>query len=695
MRFPAAIFALFLLALTAAAPAAVRLTAEVGWEGHYAPGRWTPLYVTASADPPRNAILTVSAPHSSSFGVVVRRGIGLSTQPATYPIFVPLGGAQDELQISLTDADTGRRLAEWPDREGGVTPMVLPTAGYGGPLIGTSGAFGPVRSIDFPATPRSPTLAPLAPDLLPTAAVGYDGLDLLILDRPNLSAMGLDQQQAIADWVRAGGRLLVWPGTDPVPAAGPLVDLLPLRFGTNQTLKLDAKTVAAAGLPARFSSIPARDTTAAEGARRVDVFGGASALYVNEAGFGSVGALPFDASSLLFADAETSAAFWRPVLGALIQIEKPGDGTPYYGYQGNRRGAAQSAVADVLGDVPGAGQFGFGYVVAVLAGLMLVVGPLDWLVLKKLGRQPWTWATTAGWILLVTLGAVYAGRVFKSGDLHYRTLRVVDEIDGRRVAATDVVGLYSPQTREYGLDAPADSWWQPLDTEQYGYGLGGGGVRTDVGFAEDSRGCRPTPMVVNVWNLRFLRGEQSLDGPGAVAADLRVVRKGKSPRLVGTITNRSGEALEGAVVYLEQSRARLAATIGPGETVAVDSPLLDAAEIEKIEPTPNPQNPPYAMAAVPTEAETKAGPPPLVMFRPTVLGAPGPDRSPNAVGLTTAACDIADGRSGRIEAMFKSGAPVAVVYAVAETPAVAGLTVPGAIERHRTIYRAVVRLGAE
>ena len=694
MTFARSIFAALALfaALAGTAGAAVKLSAEVGWDGQYRAGRWTPVYITAASDPPRNAVLNVSAPHSSAFGMSVRRGISLSARPATYPIYLPMGSSLYELQITLTDAETGRRLADWPDRESGAPTYSQSVYRNVGALIGTSGPFGPVRSIQFEQTPTTPALGNLSPLLLPSAAVGYDSLDLLVLDRPNFSALTADQQQAMAEWVRGGGRLLLWPGTDPIPPNGPLIDLLPARFGQVTTLKVDEKTVAAAGLPARFGEIPAREMTAAPAADKIPLFGGAAEVVTCRVGYGKIAVLPFDASSLRFSDAKQSEQFWKPVMDAMLP---PTPEASDYGYRtGNpRQAAVQSAEADALGDVPGAGQFGFGYVVAVLLGMMVVVGPLDWLVLRKLGRQPWTWATTAGWILLVTLGAVYAGQLLKSGDLHYRTLRVIDEIDGRQVAAVDILGLYSPRTQDYGIDAAADSWWQPLNADANGYY--GGGLRTDIDFTQDARGNRPTPMVVNVWNLRFLRGEQSLDAPAAVAADLRVVQKGKGRRLVGTITNRSGEALEEAVIYLKASRARLAAKIGPGETVTVDSPLLGAGEIEKIEPTPNPQNPPYAMVAVPTEAETKAGPPPLIMFRPTVLGAGTPDQSPNAVGLTTAACDIADGRSGRIEAMFASGAPVAVVYAAAETPAVAGLTVPGAIERHRTIYRAVVRLGAE
>ena len=87
-----------------------------------------------------------------------------------------------------------------------------------------------------------------------------------------------------------------------------------------------------------------------------------------------------------------------------------------------------------IGDVPGAGRFGFSYSRWCLLAMMFVVGPVDWFVLKGLGRQPWTWVTTTGWI-----GAGHGRR-----DLHRPHLQerrsafphasaLMDEADGMRV----------------------------------------------------------------------------------------------------------------------------------------------------------------------------------------------------------------------------------------------------------------------
>src|SRR3712207_9534847 len=69
--------------------------------------------------------------------------------------------------------------------------------------------------------------------------------------------------------------------------------------------------------------------------------------------------------------------------------------------------------------------------------------------LKKLGRQPWTWVTTAGWIGLVTVGAVFAGHLIKSGELHYRTVQLVDQVGGETVGEVSLACVYSPRSEEH------------------------------------------------------------------------------------------------------------------------------------------------------------------------------------------------------------------------------------------------------
>src|SRR4051812_28366844 len=92
----------------------------------------------------------------------------------------------------------------------------------------------------------------LAHEKVPATPVGYDELDALVLNQPELHRLLADQQRAIADWVRAGGTLVIWPGEGPMPTSGPISEILPCTIGDNGYLQLDPAALKEAGLPPRF-----------------------------------------------------------------------------------------------------------------------------------------------------------------------------------------------------------------------------------------------------------------------------------------------------------------------------------------------------------------------------------------------------------------------------------------------------------
>jgi hypothetical protein len=316
-------------------------------------------------------------------------------------------------------------------------------------------------------------------------------------------------------------------------------------------------------------------------AELVPLPGGVSA-FRGRAGFGRVLVSPIDLSGLMFNSPRDTWVLWRKVLHGMVR-NLPVDGVTapqnYYGTSESalREGASVREIGDLLGDVPGAGRFGFSYVAAVMLGMMVIVGPVDWFVLKRLGRQPWTWVTTSGWIALVTLSAVYAGHLVKSGELHFRTFQLVDQVDGAAVARADLGALYSPRTAEYDVTTPAESWWQPVSPgNEYIYFSRAAG--TEVAFHQTYRDSRPEPMAVNVWNLRFLRGSAVAKGPPLVDASLSVVGSGESVRrVVGTVTNVGPTVLTNLAVRTRggiavfAARAAGANRIEPGQTVNVDA----------------------------------------------------------------------------------------------------------------------------
>lgn len=563
---------LLLCGVGSSAPAAT-LNVEVGWGGAYRPGRWTPIFITAADARPRAVQMEVYVPHDDIQAMVIHQTVTISPTPTTIALYLPLGPRAEELSVTLRDPNSIRKVAEWINTPGFTPGPVAAQSQYVDQLVGVSG-YGSVHRLlesQLRDTQRV-SASSIDPLRLPSAARGYDALNVLVLNQPDLSRISREQQQAIVDWVRAGGFLVCWMGEQQPAPASPVLDALPVEIGENVAVNIPPTAVQSAGLPDRFADLKGRSLTPRRGAEPLPLFDGAVSAYRHRFGLGHIVVLPIDASSLLFRDGSKARDFWRPLLqGGIEYRSDQGDsGGPAYYYNpytdaaAQRRSLAASNVMDRLGDVPGVGQFGISYVVLVMLGMMVVVGPVDWIVLKKLGRQPWTWMTTTGWIALVTLGAIFIGQLFKSGQLHFRTLRLTDQIGNVSVASIDTIGIYSPRTAWYGLKVNPESWWEPLAANANYYTSA---ARNDIPFHQDYRGNRPDVQSINVWNLRFLVSESLAAAAPTIAANLRVQTTDGKRFLVGTITNTGASPLTSLRARTAESECEIGGPPLPPQSV--------------------------------------------------------------------------------------------------------------------------------
>ena len=582
-NFCAALAALALLCCCASPLVAkVQINVDVGWENKFRPGKWTPLFITLQESSPRQVVLEVYSPADRRYALNVRQGLTIGPQPVTVPVYVPLSYRLDETNVTVRDGNSGRRLenvllSDYPayGNQPGVPQSVAPQDLF----VVISGNASGERMLQAQLRHQNISTAFVSANRLPITPVGYESIDLLLLNQPDLSRLNAEQQGAMAAWVRAGGLLVIVPGTAPAPPAGPLIEILPARLGQIRQLDLDPAAVKKAGLPARFAKLTGRELLdPAADAREIPLFHRAGPKALRHwVGLGQVMLLPLDVSSLTFDGERNALGFWRATLAGVVDV--PVDNDPnarqqYYGItEEPRRAVALRQTLDWIGDVPGAGSFGFSYVAVVLIAMMVIVGPVDWFVLKWTGKQPWTWVTISGWIGVVTLGSIYIGHIFKSGDVHFRTASVIDEAGGARVAALDVAGIYSPRTTEYVLEMTPHSWWRTAAlTNTYG---GGSGILSEIPCHQDYRGNRPLPMLVNVWNVRFIEGQQLGDEPPMIQAQLT---RGAGRAVSGTITNRAPFPMTNILVRTRDGVARVNGALEPGASVPVSGTLVkDAA----------------------------------------------------------------------------------------------------------------------
>lgn len=671
---------LLALLMAAFAPADVHMDIEAGYEGRFRPGRWSPVFVEVWSDPtdaPQTAILSLTVPNASNSVMDITQAIGVGPQKQKYILYAPVAMNYNPLRASLRNAESNALLTEWPPRDKLDEDRGSDQIGL---LIVTSGNTPLLRNFTRTDTRGRTIVSHQRQRYLPPAPIGYDSADVLVLNAPDWTTLSFEQQQAIVAWARAGGVVFIQPGIDTVPDNAPLRPHLPADLGELTTWEIPPDVLQRLGLPERFARIGTRTLTLRDGARKIDFNDGLPPIATRSIGLGSISILPFDIGTMQFSDNQVRTRLWGDLFDKVMGAPASTDRNSYY-YETDIDAAY--AALDVIGDIPNTGSFGFGYIAIVIGALMLIVGPIDWFVLRKLGRQPWTWATTIGWIGLVTVGAIYAGHVMRSGDLHFRTLRLIEQAGDRVIATDDVALVYAPRTADYAIASDPYTWWQPVPS---GHRYRGESFTLPLSTHQDYRGSQPMPMQINIWNWRFLHGIAYADKPPIVEASLRI----DGGKLAGTITNRADKPLKdlrvriggGTYSAIDPAKRRLlgdlAATSGQAtETHAVGPGVFTV---------PGTIAPGATLQVSSALAEPTRETPEVYQYRggyPTETAGPTPyDRI----------FKLSSARNDSAERLLQRGH--AIVFATMDDPTTdVTIQTPGAAIQHKALVRAVVPFG--
>jgi hypothetical protein len=508
-----------LLLLCVPAAGQTTLSVEAGYGGRVRAGRWSPVTVSVQSDKPRSAVLELRVPSPTTAAMTIRQTIGVGPTPDKYVLYAPMSLQDDPLRVTLTDESTGELLADWPERKPTELNLRL---GFGGEQVGflalTAGRsplLGNYRRADAVGA----TVAPHRPIAeLPAAAIGYDSVDALVLTDPDWPALRPDQIAALIAWLRAGGALIVWPGYGDVPP--PLAGLLPASLG-------EAKTVS--------------------------LLDGVPAAVVGRVGLGRVLVLPFDPAALRFNDPARSDDFWTnlfqhapgPIVTRSAEDEAESAEQDRLWFGLSKGAVVKSAIGENLAAF---------FRVVVLA--CLVIGPVDWLLLRKLNARPWRIPTIAA-SLVVAAGALLVGLSLKSPvSTRTKSLAVVDQVDGRVVAGSQFVNVVgrSPTT----LPAAADDWWRPQATARP--------ARRGGDLAARQSAVANAPLPVRPYAIEnYYAATRIGDAPPILVAEFERIDN----VAVGTITNVSSSTIN--VGYLRTASAyyRLGEWVEPGKSIDI------------------------------------------------------------------------------------------------------------------------------
>jgi hypothetical protein len=393
-------------------------------------------------------------------------------------------------------------------------------------------------------------IATLTVDDLPERLQAWAPLDRLIWQDVDASTLTPAQLTALRGWIAGGGRLVIVGGT---AGAGSLAafpdDVMPYR----PTAVLD---IDPASLRPVLGSVPTDATPLIAyagdpgGGRTLATSGDRVIAADRKLGNGTVTLLGFDpTTSWITKDHTLDTPLWRRLLpprsGGTVSL------------------ADDQTIVAAVTNLPSLALPPIGGVLVLLFGYIVLVGPVNYLVLRRLDKREWAWFTVPALIVVFTAGSFGIGGLLRGSEMIVHEVGIVRGAPGTDAAiASSYLGVFSPSRGTYQARVDGDALLSsPMNGEFFG---NGSGTTLDVLQGDPSR---VRDLAVGVGSIRTIRAEASTTGPD-VTGDLQL----KSGHVSGTLTNHSDRTLEAAAVVVGSSVRQLN-DIAAGATVNVDVAL--------------------------------------------------------------------------------------------------------------------------
>ncbi len=560
-----------LLPFWGAAPAAatapaVRVAARAHFGGNFQADTWAPITVQLANDGP-GVTGEVVVEHNGSgpqgrLRYVQQVELPTRSQKAV-TLYALLPGYATAVNVGF---DTGRERVD-------AAPVALRQLKQGQRLIGVLGdderAGGELARAILGAYGSSGVEAVAGrPDELPDNGYGLGSLATIVLHNASTGRWSAEQRQALADWVARGGRLIVTGGPDWRKTVEGLGELAPLRFS-------DSRAVAGLGplSPAEGGEGgPGGDFVVAVG----QLVPGATPLADRDGlalvarrgwGRGTVTALAFDPAGGAFLGWAGAGAFWKglgldaPLPTSLQDPFVSSSGPTPYPRQGGYR------IANVLRDLPTLALPPVWVFGLVILALILAVGPLNYLLLRRLDRRELAWVTIPLLTLLFTGGIYGYGAGTKGRTTVVNTVSIVRIVPGGRLAeAQSFYGVFTPSRGIRQLPVGRDALLTGFSFGQRGPGgFGDPDLGGAVRFAQgDSAAVRDASFAQ--WSLRAVAAQATVD-PAPLSLQLNLRPEGS--KVVGEIVNSSGQPVEDVTLLLDGYYTRLG-SLAPGASQQVD-----------------------------------------------------------------------------------------------------------------------------
>jgi hypothetical protein len=363
--------------------------------------------------------------------------------------------------------------------------------------------------------------------------------------------------------VAAGGQLVVLGGPDWQARTAAFESLLPVEHIASRDGGSAAAFAAWAGAEAPDGTDP---LTISDGDLRAGAVGlvsddaGRALFAAISRGAGRVGFVGIDLATEPFRAWAGAPSLWTRLIPDDRLIEQ-------WGGFGSGDDNLGSMMGQALANLPSLAVPPAELLLAVIVGYILLIGPVTYLVLRRLDRRELAWIVAPVLVIVFSAVSYGIGASMKGSQIIVNQIAVVrSSTDGTSASVSTYAGIFSPTRATYDLTVRGEALLSALLVNAIDPALGGQQVvnyATEQGEPAHLRG-----LAVSVFGLQAVRADAVIP----YAPSLRVSWAVTAANLEGRATN-DGTARMEDVAVISQNGGVMIGTLAPGESKSFSMPL--------------------------------------------------------------------------------------------------------------------------
>jgi hypothetical protein len=414
------------------------------------------------------------------------------------------------------------------------------------------------------SVPRAKVVHMTLNDIL-ELSFALNSLDVIVIDGVDTTGLSEAQKQSLRLWIARGGTLVLMPriGDQAWPAG--LSDFLPVRIEGTRTLtslKALGDLVMTPITPTSPLVVPVAtfDTHPHTAPRIPAAQDGVPLVAMRDLGRGRV----------VYVALSPSVAPLRGWDGLVPLFKRILIEHPVYDYE-QGMGMSGSIYAynpvkpfDTYGnsifDLPGLQLPEPMLIGLFLALYILVIGPVNFIVLRRMKRAELAWVTIPALVVLFSVGAYLLAYQAKGGDLVIIRAGVAHTLPGvQHSNASHYLGIFSPVHGTYTLQLDADGTINEFEGYRYSSGSRSDPPRISGGNPTTVNGVR-----LSTWTLRGFVSNYTIRAESPLEANLYLA----DGIIAGTVRNRTNSPLQD-VVLIRGDAVHYIGHMAPGQQAEV------------------------------------------------------------------------------------------------------------------------------